>query len=132
MDRKDHLSGLRSVSQRLILIPKPDELVLSVALADIDAELDQRLVDNIPEGVGLRGIGGALDRDGTLVVGVAGGTPAAVFLLNVKADAAILVDTIVAGRLRGGLGKPTAQPLRCALANNTVRRDPVNTVSALP
>ena len=72
---QDHLVRLRRVVQGLVLVSKPDELLLAVAFADINAELDQRLVDDIPEGVGLRSVRGALDGDCPLVIGVTGGAP---------------------------------------------------------
>ena len=130
--RQDHLVRLRRVVQGLVLVAKPDELLLAVAFADINAELDQRLVDDVPEGVGLRGIRGALDGDRPLVVGVTGGAPRAVFLLDVKTDTAITVNAIVAGGLRRGLGKPVTEAFRCTLADDAVRRDAVDGMCSLP
>lgn len=54
MHRQDHLPGFRLVVQRLVLIAKPNEFVLTVTLADINAELDECLIHNIPESIRLR------------------------------------------------------------------------------
>lgn len=43
---QDHLAGLRRVIQSFILIAEPDQLVLSVSLADIHAQLDKCLIYN--------------------------------------------------------------------------------------
>ena len=75
VDRQDHLVRSGGVSQRLVFVAQPQELPFSVALADVHAQLDERLVNNVPEGVRLRGIRGAFDGDGTLVVGAGGGAP---------------------------------------------------------
>ena len=131
VDRQDHLVGLWRVGQRRILIAQPQELLLTVALADVHTELDQCLIDLIPESVGLRGIGGTLDGHSPLVVFFAGGAPAAVFLLHIHADTSIRADAIVAGSLSRGRFKDTAQRLHRTLADHTVRRDAVNTVRPL-
>ena len=131
VDRQDHFIGGRAVTERLVLVAQPQELLLAIALADVHAELDERLVNDVPEGIGLGGVRGAFDGDGPLVVGVAGGAPRAVFLLHVKADAAILVDAIVGGSLRAGFCKPVTEALRRTLANDAVRCDPVDGVGAL-
>ena len=90
MHRQDHLIGCGAVGQRLILVAQPQELAFSVPLADIHAELDQRQINRIAEGIRLFGIRGALDRDRPLVVRSAGGAPRAVLFLDIQTDAAIL------------------------------------------
>ena len=132
MNCQDHLICLRCIGQRRILVAEPQEFLFPVALADIYAELDQRLVDHIFKSIRLRGIGGAFNRDGTLVVGVAGGAPAAVFLFHVHADPAIHSNAVIAGSLPGCRREDTAERFHGALADHTVWRDPVNAVGALP
>jgi len=46
MDGQHHLAGLRLIGERLIPITEPQELVLSVTLADVHAQLDERLIYN--------------------------------------------------------------------------------------
>ena len=119
------------IVQRLIFVAEPQELLLSVPLADVDAEGDELLVDHILESVRSRGIGSALDSDRPLVVGIGGGAPRAVLLLDVHTDAAILSNAIVAAGLPGCGQKNPAQGLYAALTHHAVRRDAVNGVSAL-
>ena len=101
MNREDHLIRLRAVVQRLVLITEPDQLLLSVPLADIHAEGDQLLIHHIAESVRLRSIGSTLDGDCPLVVRVAGTVPGAILLLHIQPDAAILIDSVVGACLRG-------------------------------
>ena len=75
MHGQDHLAGLRFVIQRLVLIAKPQELRLAVALTDIHAQLDERLINDVTERIRLCGVGRALDGDCPLVVGIRGRTP---------------------------------------------------------
>ena len=123
---KDHLTGLRCIVQRLIFIPEPDQLGLSVALADIHAQSDQLLIDHITECIRLRGVGRAFDSDCPLIVGIGGGTPGAVFLLNIKTDPSVLVDAVVRRCLGGCPGEPVSKPLRRTLPDHTMGRDTVN------
>src|SRR5699024_4172353 len=128
----DHLAALRRIIQRLVLIPEPDQLVLAVTFADVDAELDQRLIHHIPESIRLCGIGSALDCDRPLVIGITGSTPGAVLLFHVQADTSVLVDAVITGCFCGGFGKPVSKSLYRTLAHHAVRRDAVNTVRPLP
>ena len=132
MDGQHHLIRLRTVVQRLVLIAKPDQLLLSVPLADIHAEGDQLLIHHIAESVRFRGIGGALDGDGPLVVRIAGTAPGAVLLLHIQSHTTILIDAVVGTCLRGAFRKPVSQSFRAALADHTVRRDAVDAVCPLP
>ena len=45
VDGKHHFIRLWRVIQCLCLVPKPQELFLTVSLADVGAELDKRIVD---------------------------------------------------------------------------------------
>lgn len=71
------------------------------------------------------------DGDCPLVVGVGGGAPRAVLLLDIHSDTAIYTNAIIAACLPGCGQKNPAQGLYAALANHAVRRDTVNGVSAL-
>ena len=84
MDSQHHLIRLRLITECLILITQPEELFLAVALADIHAELNERLIDHILKRIRLRGVGRTLDSDRPLVIGIAGRTPAAVLFLDTK------------------------------------------------
>ena len=53
MDRQHHLIRLGRVVQRLLLVPKPQQLLLAVSLTDIHAQHNQLLIHHIPEGIGL-------------------------------------------------------------------------------
>ena len=132
MNRQEHLPALRRIIQRFVLIPEPDQLVLSVPFADVDAEFDQCLIYYIPERIRLRSIGSALNRDCPLVVIIAGRTPGAVLLFHIQSHPAVPVYAVVAGCLRGLLLKPFSQAFRRTLAHHAMRRDPVNAVRPLP
>ena len=131
MDGQHHLVGCRAVVQRLIFVSEPQELLLSVPLADVNAKGDELLVDHILESVRSRGIGSALDGDCPLVVCIGGGTPRAVLLLDIHSDSAIYADAVVAAGLPGCGQKNPAQGLYAALTHYAVWRDAVNGVRAL-
>ena len=132
MNRQDHLTVLRSIVQRLVLIPKPDQLVLTVTLTDINAELDQSLIHNILESIRFRSIGSTLNRNCPLVIGITGRTPGTVLFLNIHPDTPILVDAVITGCLCAALCEPVSQTFRCTLTHNTMRRDSVNRHRPLP
>ena len=47
MDGQHHLPGLRLIGERLVLITKPQEFRLAVTLADIHAQFDERLINDV-------------------------------------------------------------------------------------
>ena len=99
VDGQHHLVRFRSVVQRLGFIAQPEQLRLAIALADVGAKLDEPLVHYILERIRLDGVGGALDGDGSLVVGIGGGAPGAVFLFHIHSDPTIDTDAVVAACL---------------------------------
>lgn len=58
----------------MMVIPKPQELLLAVMLANIYAEIDKRGIYFIIHSIWLAYIAGTFDCDRTLVVSVAGRT----------------------------------------------------------
>ena len=74
VDSQNHLVRFRGVVQRLGLIPQPEQLRLAIALADVGAKLDEPLVHHILERIRLGIVAGALNGDGSLVVGCRRGT----------------------------------------------------------
>lgn len=132
MNSQHHLIRLRLITECLILITQPEELFLAVALADIHAELNERLVDHILKGIRLCGIGRALDGDRPLVVGAGGGTPGAVFLLHIHSHTTVHADAIVAACLSGSRQEDIAQRLHRALPHHAVGRNAVDAVRPLP
>ena len=99
VDGQHHLVRLRSVVQRLGLIPQPEQLRLAIALADVGAKLDEPLVHHILERIRLGIVAGALNGDGSLVVGCGRGTPGAVLLFHIHSDPTIDTDAVVAACL---------------------------------
>ena len=93
---EDDLVRLRLVCESLLLAAEPEHLRFSVSLADVSAELDQFLINCGFHGVWFGLIAGALDRDRSLVVCVAGAAPAPVALVHDQADAAVVPDPVVA------------------------------------
>ena len=65
---QNHLAGLRLVVQSFVLIAEPQELRFAVAPADIHTQLDECLINDVSERIGLRGVGCTLDGDCPLVV----------------------------------------------------------------
>lgn len=99
MDGQNHLIALRTVVQRFRFVSKPEQLGFAVALTDINAELDERPVDDVLERIRLGAVAGALDGDGSLVVGCGRGAPRAVFLFHIHTDSAVRPDAVVAACL---------------------------------
>ena len=99
VDGQYHLIRLRIVVQRFRLIPKPEQLGFAVALADVYAEFDERLVDNVLERIRLGTVTGTLDGDGPLVVGIGRRTPGAVLLFHVHTDPSVCANAVVAACL---------------------------------
>ena len=93
---EDDLVRLRLVCESLLLAAEPEHLRFSVSLADVSAELDQFLINCGFHGVWFGLIAGALDRDRSLVICVAGAAPAPVVLVHDQADAAVVPDPVVA------------------------------------
>ena len=131
MDSQNHLVRFRRVVQRLGLIAEPEQLRLSVALADVGAKLDEPLVHHILKSVRLGVVAGTLDGDGSLVVGCGRRTPGAVFLFHIHSDPPVDTDAVVAACLPRGRQKDVAQRFHGALTHHAVRRDAVNAVGAL-
>ena len=132
VDGQHHLVRLRSVVQRLGLIPQPEQLRLAIALADVGAKLDESLVHHILESVRLGVVAGTLDGDSSLVVGCGGGAPGAVFLFYIHPDPAVHANAVVTACLPGHRKKDVAQCFHTALTHHAVRRDAVNAVGTLP
>ena len=132
VDGQHHLVRLRSVVQRLGLIPQPEQLRLAIALADVGAKLDESLVHHVLKSVRLGVVAGTLDGDSSLVVGCGGGAPGAVFLFYIHPDPAVHANAIVAACLPGRRKKDVAQCFHTALTHHAVRCDTVNAVGALP
>ena len=82
MDSDHHFIRLRCIIQSLVLVSKPQKLLLAITLADIGAERDKRSIDLIIHRIGLRHVRGTFDGDGSLVVCIGRGAPATVFLFN--------------------------------------------------
>ena len=99
MDGQHHLVRFRGVVQRLGLIAQPEQLGFAVAPADVSAKLDVPLVHHILERIRLGVVAGALNGDGSLVVGCGGGAPGAVFLFHIHSDPTIDTDAVVAACL---------------------------------
>ena len=66
-----------------------------VALANVNAQLDQRFVDHRLECIGRFRVGGALDGNCSLVVGVRGGAPRAVLFLHIKTHRAVKGNAVI-------------------------------------
>ena len=132
VDSQNHLILLWDVIECLILITQPEQLRLAVAPADIGAKLDEALVHHILERIRLSAVTGALDCDGSLVVGCGRGAPRAVLLLHIHPNSAVHANAVVAACLPGCRQKNIAQSFHRALTHHAVRRDAVNVVGALP
>jgi len=132
MDGQNHLVRFRGVVQRLGLIAEPEQLRLAVAPADIGAKLHESVVHHILECVRLGVVAGALNGDGSLVVGCGGGTPGAVLLFHIHSDPTIDTDAVVAACLPWGRQKDVAQRFHTALTHHAVRRDAIDAVGTLP
>lgn len=70
VNRQDHFTGLQLIVEHIVLIAEPEQLVIAAALADVHAEFDEHLINDIFERIRLRGIERALDSGCSLVVGV--------------------------------------------------------------
>lgn len=99
VDGQHHLIGFRGIVQRLGLIAQPEQLGFAVALADVGAKLHESVVHHILERIRLGIVAGALDGDGSLVVGCRRGAPGAVFLFHIHPDPTVHADAIVAACL---------------------------------
>ena len=132
VDCQHHLVLFGGVVQRLGLIRKPEQLLLAVALTDICTQLDQGLIDLTVHGIGSRGVAGALDGDGSLVIFPAGRTPGTVLLLHAERNPAVRANAIVAAGLTVRADKAIADPFSGGLSHNAVGRDAINTVRSLP
>ena len=131
MDGQHHLIRLGRVVEGLGLVSKPDQFLFSVALADVGTQLDQGIVDLAVHGVGCRGVAGALDGHGPLVILSAGGTPGAVLLLHAERNPAVRADAVVAAGLTVRADEAIADAFCGGLSHNTVGRDTVNGMGAL-
>ena len=131
VDGQHHLVLFGGVVQRLGLIRKPEQLLLAAALTDICTQLDQGLIDLTVHGIGRRGVAGALDGDGSLVIFPAGRTPGTVLLLHAERNPAVRANAIVAAGLTVRADEAVTDAFSGGLSHNTVGRDPVNAVRSL-
>ena len=113
-----HVLLVRLTDKRLVGLPL--ELLDTVALANIDEQVDERGVGLLRYGVRLFGIAGDLNRDCTVIVRCVRGAPRAVFLLDVHADTAVVPDTVVAGRLPGSRGEHVTEGFDRALTDHAM------------
>ena len=74
----------------------------------IYAELDERPVDDVLERIRLGGVAGALNGDGSLVIGTRRGTPRAVLLFHIHSDPSVYTDAVVRTCLSGSWQKDIA------------------------
>ena len=132
MNSQDHLVCCRSVVEGFILVAQPQELLLAVTFADIDAELNERVIYGAVHRIRLIHVAGTFDGDCSLVIGIAGRAPAAVLLLHTQRNPAVRANAIVAAGLTGRAGKTSANALRRKLTYHAMRRDAVNAVCSLP
>lgn len=128
VDGQNHLIRCRRIVQRLILVPHPKQLRLTIALADVGTELDQRSVHGTVHRIRVGQVTGALDSDSPLVVCRTGSTPAPVLLLDTKRHSTVLADAVITACLPGGTGEAAADTFRSQLPHHTVRGDAVDAV----
>ena len=119
----NQLIGFRRIVQGLGLISEPEKLFLSVTLADIDKEFDQRLIGSVSDLVGSVGIGSDFDRDSSVVIIIAGGTPGTIGLRQILTDSAVIAYAVIGRRLEACFGKEIAERGCAALTDNAVDRD---------
>ena len=132
MDRKEHLSGFRLISQSLVLVADPQQLCLAVSPTDVHAQLDQLCIDRVIKSVRGRLVRGALDRDRSLIIGFARGAPGALSLIDDQSNPPVAPDRIVARRLFARLREHASKGFDRQLANHAVRRDAVDRMCPLP
>ena len=132
MNGQHHFICRRSIVECLIFITQPQELLLPVTLADIDTELDERVIYGTVHGIRLIHVAGTFNGDRPLVIGIAGRTPAAVLFLDTKRHATVRTDAVVAACLTARAGKAAADALRRKLTDHTMRCDTVDAVCPLP
>ena len=113
-----HVLLVRLTDKRLVGLPL--ELLDTIALANIDEQVDERGVGLIRNGVRLFGIAGDLNRDCAVVVRRIRGAPRTVFLLDIHADTAVVADTVVAGRLPGSRREHVAEGFDRALTDHAM------------
>ena len=109
MHGEHHFIGLGRIIQGFCLVAEPQQLLLAVALADVDTELHEGIIDNRLESVGRLGIGGTFDGDRPLVVGIRGGTPRTVLFLDVEGNRAVQCNAVV-GRNVPRAGENVSEP----------------------
>ena len=68
MNRQHHLIRLWLIGESFTLVPKPQQLGFTVALADVCAQLNQPVIDHIVEGIRFGNIGCALNGDRPLYI----------------------------------------------------------------
>ena len=132
MDGKNHFIRSWVIIEGLRLVRQPQELLLSVPLADVYAEGNERRIRFIAESVGVSGVRRNLNGDSPLVVFLAGRTPGAVLFLHDQGDPAISADAVIAACLPAGRLEYLRNTLRRGLSDHTVGRNSINRMSSLP
>ena len=130
MYRQNHLIRLRTVSQSLVLVTEPKQLLFAVALANVHAEVDEGSIYRVRHSVRVSLVRRTFNGHGTMVIRRTGRTPGAVFLFYTERDSAVITDTVVAACLPGRTGEATADTLRRKLTDYTVRGNTVNRMIA--
>ena len=123
---QNHLAGLRHIGKRLVLIAEPQELALTVSLANIGTEVKQGGKSLVLYGVGVERIARHFDSDGAVVVRAAGRAPGAVFLLAIHTDAAVGAYAVVAACLPAGRLEYAAQSFNGTLSHDAMNRDSID------
>ena len=78
-----HLIRLRIVVKSLVLITKPDKLLLTITLADINAKLDKSIINLAVHSVRVSGVAGAFNSNCSLVICITGRAPVSYTHLDV-------------------------------------------------
>ena len=132
VDGQNHLIRCRRIVQRLVLVPQPEQLGLTVPLADVGTELDKRSVDGTVHGVWVGQVTGALDSDSPLIVCCTGRAPAPVLFFDTERHTAVLADAVVTTCLTTRADEAATDTFRRQLPHHTVRGDAVDAVCPLP
>ena len=94
MNSQDHLVCCRSVVEGFILVAQPQELLLAVTFADIDAELNERVIYGAVHRIRLIHVAGTFDGFLILVM---------MFALGRSTAEVEIIDPHIMGKVVSGL-----------------------------
>ena len=126
MNRDNHFIKFRNIIQRLVFVTKPNQLIFTISATNVNAKVDQFLINGIIHGVRICHITRTFYCNSSLIIRVTGTAPTSVSFVYTKNNPSICTDSIITGRFYTLARKAVSNCFGRELTNHTMRRNSIN------